>query len=337
LRFDVLNSPVNRGLIVGRLLGISIEVFGECPEIRTCAEELILTLSGETDDPGERLQFFLYPLDDATGRDTPSGRKTHLQFINMTCYENGPLLSFHTKDGSFMKADVEVGRAWGYFSEELLQAPRYMFNDLFLAPLVEMLKARGLFGLHAAAVIRGGVGCLFPGGTASGKTTMALSLVKAGSQYAADDKVLLKQVDGKLAVQAFTRRFNIDPDIIQQFPELKFMERLEPLPGTEKRSFDISVVYTGAFIPSFEPKVIIHLKRTPLPESRIEPLSIEASFDGLLRQTVLSAEKGVAGKQIQLLADLAQTTESYLLSNGDDLYGAPERVLDLLSTVLGQR
>ncbi|MDV2502896.1 MAG: hypothetical protein RX318_02960 [bacterium] len=259
-----------------------------------------------------------------------SGEKALVQFANVSCIQDGSSFSFHTKDGSFLKADIEAGRTWGFLSKDLIGAPRYVFNDLLMAPLMEMLKQRGFFGLHAAALTKDSAGYLFPGNAESGKTTIALSLLKEGFQYLADDKVLLRKEDNGITALAFTRRFNIDPNISRYYPELGFLEDLKPLPGTTKRAFDISKVYPGTFLSRCRPKFLIHLHKTSELRSRRTRLSPNESFVRLANQTVPSLRKEITEKQLQLLADLARGTESHLLQIGEDLNGTPERFLELL-------
>ena len=280
--------------------------------------------------PQDVLEFSLNLFDGEPDRSMPSGSKALIQFVNVSCIQNGPLLSFHTKDGSYLKADVDAGRAWGRISKELLGAPRYIFTDLLMAPFMEMLKHRGFYGLHASALTKDGTGYLFPGGAGSGKTTVALNLVKKGFQYLADDKVLLRNEDYGIAALAFTRRFNIDPDIGDVYSELSFLEDLKSLPGTTKRPFDISRVYPNTFVSCFRPNILVHLQRTAESRSQIIRLPSTESFTRLVHQTVPSLQKDIAGKQLQLFADLARHTESYMLYAGKDLYGSPERLLELL-------
>lgn len=331
LNRNSLSQPEGIWAISGQLHDVSIRIFCDHPEIRTRVEEFIGHLVGRDGDaPLDVLEFSLKLLKSGPDRSIRGGSKALLQFVSVSCFHEGPWLSFQTKDGSVVRADVQAGRAWGHLSNELLEASRYIFTDLMLAPLMEMLKHRGFYGLHAAALTKEGRGYLFPGDAGSGKTTIALSLVRQGFQYLADDKVLLRKVGNGFAALAFTRRFNINPDIGRHYTELGFLEDLQPLPGTDKRPFDISSVYPNTFIPSCTPQVIVHLERTSDFKSRIVPLSPTESFTRLAHQTILSLQKDAAMKQINLLGDLIQNTESYLLHNGRDLYGVPERALELL-------
>jgi hypothetical protein len=287
----------------------------------------------DSSPPFTALEFSLTLLESEQDRLPLSGSKVLLQFANVSCFREGRWLFFHTKDGSFVKADVETGRAWGHLSKALLEGGRFILNDLLMAPLMEMLKCRGFFGLHAAALAKGGEGYLFPGDAGSGKTTIALSLVKQRLQYLADDKLLVKGEDNGLVALAFVRHFNIDPDISRHYPEMGFLEGLEPLPGTVKRPFDISKVYPETFVSRCSPKYLIHLQITPDLNSRIFRLSPTESFTRLVHQTILSLQKDTSMKQLELLANLVRNTESYLLHNGRDLYVEPERILELLPFV----
>ena len=290
-----------------------------------------MPLVGRDGDPRpEVLEFSLTLRDGELGQQTPSGSKALIQFANVSCFQEGPLLCFQTEDGSCLTADVEAGRAWGNVTERLLEAPRYVFTDLLMAPLMEMLKHRGFFGLHAAALVRDGAGYLLPGGAGSGKTTVALSLLKEGFRYLADDKVLLRNHGNGIEALAFTRRFNIDPGIGHHYSELSFLEDLEPLPGSIKRPLDISSVYTNTFVPSCRPTVLIHLQRRLAGKSRILRLSPQESFTRLIQQTIPSMQKDITEKQLKLFADLAQGTESFLLDFGRDLYGEPGRLVEML-------
>lgn len=280
--------------------------------------------------PTDALELFLhFRRDGEPDPTTPPGPPAALQFVNISCFGHGRLLHFRSKDGSQLTADIAAGRAWGTLTRDLASR-RHVFGDLLLAPIMEMLKQRGYYGLHAATLARGGCGYLFPATAGQGKTTVALGLLKGGFHYAGDDKTLLREQDGEIAALAFTRRFNIDPDIGDRYHELGFVAGLDPLPLCDKRPVDVSSVYPGSFTPRCRPRFIIHLQRAHRTESRIVPLTRSDSFDRLVRQTILALDRTVASKQLALLGRLIQGADSYLLLNGDDLYGEPARLAALL-------
>jgi hypothetical protein len=265
------------------------------------------------------LDFTLGVLDHARDQAIAAGRKALIQFVNVSCSWEEPWLGFRTKDGSFIKADIDAGRAWGWLSSEVISA-RHLFTDLLLAPLMEMLKRRGYYGLHAAAVTKDGAGYLLPGGAGSGKTTLALGLIKQGFAYLADDKLLLRREDDAILALAFTRHFNIDPQISHYYPELHFLNDLDPLPFTLKRPVDVSSIYPDTFASRTQPRYLIHIERTGDSRSEIRPLGPAESFNRLVHQTIFAARKETALRQLELLC-----------THADAVRGLLDRVTDRLA------
>ena len=134
---------------------------------------------------------------------------------------------------------------------------------------------------------------------------------------------------------AFTRRFNIDPEISGRYPELGALRGLAPLPFTTKRPLDISRVYENSFTSICVPRVVVHLRPMFGDPGRIRQLSPTESFTRLIHQTVLAADRDTAARQLRVLAALAHGTRHYLLSNGSDLYANPARLLELLPPCAG--
>jgi hypothetical protein len=331
----VLRTPVAASWhVTGRLQDVAIEVTGDHPEIRARVHRFLEPLvPGSSDAPHETLRFVL-----EMGTGDPHEPAIHgdrakplLRYWNVAYFRDGTRHLFSTADGSTLTADLAAGRAWGRLSPEVLSVRASVFSDLLLATLMEMLRHRGVFPIHAAALARDGRGYLFFGQGGNGKTTVALALIKSGFQYLADDKLLLRREPEGVAALAVSRRFNIDPDMARHYPELGVLAALPPLPHSVKRAFDVSQLYPGAFAPECRVGVIVHVRRRPGERGRLVPLSPTASFLELTRHTVVSVDREGAACQLGLLRDLVRQSRSYRLDNGDDLYGSPERILGLLA------
>lgn len=317
-------------LETGRIQDLSIRIHADHADLHAMVQQFLAPLIPVETPPTDTLELFLRLCrDPKPNPPAASGPPAKLQFVNVSCFGDAGGPSYRTRDGSELTADIAAGQARGTITRELMTR-RHAFTDLLLAPLMEMLKHRGYYGLHAATVTRDDSGYLFPATAGQGKTTVALGLLREGFQYVGDDKVLLREEAGGITALAFTRRFNIDPDIGDRYRELDFVAGLEPLPLTDKRAVDVSTVYPGSFTPRCRPRFIIHLQRAPRAASRIVPLSRFESFGLLVRQTILALDRTVAARQLALLGRLLQSTRSYLLYNGDDLYGDPERLAALL-------
>jgi hypothetical protein len=316
----------------GRLQGVSIDVVGTDPEVRGRTEDFLAPLVADgAGPPDHRLEFAL-ALAGPDGTPVPNRAGRPLfRYWNLACHRDGRRLTFSTADGSTLTADVPAGRGWGHLSTGLLAARASVFTMLLLAPLMEMFKHRGFFPIHAAALVRDGLGHLFVGRGGSGKTTVALGLIKAGYQYLADDKVLLSREADGVTARAVSRRFNIDPEMARHYPELDVLEALPPLPQSDKRALDVSELYPRAFAARCRIGVVVHVRRTPGATSRLVRLSPTDAFLELTRHTVVSVERPGAVRQLALLRDLVHQSRHYRLENGDDLHGAPDRLDSLLA------
>jgi hypothetical protein len=331
----VLSAPVAAAWhVTGHLQDVLIEVVGDHPEIRARVQQFLDPLApGSTGAPRETLRLSLHlqagePAEPAGGH---APGEPIFRYWNVAVFRDGAEHLFVTADGSRLTADLAAGRGWARLAPGLLSARPGVFSDLLLATLVAMLRHRGLFPIHAAALVRESTGHLFLGQGGNGKTSVALALVRSGFRYLADDKVLLTARPDGVAALAVSPRFNIDPEMAGFYPELGVLATLPPLPRSDKRAFDISRLYPGTFAPECRVGVIVHVRRTPGRRGRLVELSPTASFLQLTRHTVVAVDRAGATRQLALLRDLVGQSRSYRLDNGDDLHGCPDRVLDLLA------
>ena len=72
-------------------------------------------------------------------------------------------------------------------SDAALRDAWLLARPLLTLPLVEMLKWRGLYSVHAAGAASDGGAIVLPGPSGSGKSTLALALARHGLNYMADD------------------------------------------------------------------------------------------------------------------------------------------------------
>ena len=90
-------------------------------------------------------------------------------------------------------------------------------HPLLTLTLLEALKRRGLYGMHAACVASDGRGVLIAGTSGSGKTTLSIALTQAGFDFLGDDLAFLVDNDG---VVGFADEIDITPWTEALFPAL---------------------------------------------------------------------------------------------------------------------
>jgi hypothetical protein len=200
-------------------------------------------------------------------------------------------------------------------------------HPLFTLPLVEMLKRRGLYGLHAGGVCRDGRALLLPGTSGAGKTTLTLALARAGLGFLGDDTLFLRRGPEGVEVLAFPDEFDLTDETVAFFPELRSLLDTERPEGWRKRQLrpaGTGVIWQAA------PALLVFPRVAGVPESRLVPMDRgEALLE--LAPNVLLTEPRSAQTHLDVLAELVERSECWRLATGTDLDEAVRRVTELLA------
>lgn len=207
-------------------------------------------------------------------------------------------------------------------------------SNFFLIGLIHLLAQYGYYDLHGAGLIDNGNSCLLLGPSGSGKSSLALNLVKHGYGYASDDALLLKANENDVSVLSFRKHFYVDRLLAKRYPELECLFEHPDQKQNDKCFIDLEDVWPGRFKPQIVPSKIVFCRVSGAETSRIQPIS---KTDALLRLLPQSASiffnKAFAQKQVAALRRLIEQTNSFQLDAGLDVYGNPRRAADLLSGV----
>ena len=103
--------------------------------------------------------------------------------------------------------------------------------------LMEVLKRRGLYPLHAAGLALEGHGVLLAGTSGAGKSTLSVALARGGFSFLSDDTVFLEADAPRWRVRAFPDQIDLCADTVDLFPELRDISGTElPPAGANGRS-----------------------------------------------------------------------------------------------------
>ena len=182
-----------------------------------------------------------------------------------------------------------------------------------------LLRERGGFVLHAAALVSDAGGVLVVGPSDVGKSTLSYTLVRAGWSAVSDDSVVLQRGPAGVAVLPLRRAFGLDPDAADRFPEIRAHAR--PQPGDPgKWSVDVAAIHPGRLAESCVPGAVVFPEITGERESALVPLRAPDAFLRLAAQSALrGATDGRAPEHHAVFADLLGHARPARLRAGTDL------------------
>ena len=146
-------------------------------------------------------------LSSGTGAAVGDRRETGLPY---EVIQDGGRLIVDFHDAGVLVMDGLQGKADGYLIKpEAMDAN--LIEYLFHLALIELLRRRGLYTIHATALEKHGRGVLIPGSTGRGKTTSFISLLRSGYRYLSDDHPLIRDAGSHVEVLPFPIKINDSP------------------------------------------------------------------------------------------------------------------------------
>jgi hypothetical protein len=201
-------------------------------------------------------------------------------------------------------------------------------HPLFTLPLVEMLKRRGRYSIHAACLDVNGRALLLPGTSGSGKSTLSIALARAGFGFLGDDMTFLENVGGGVRVLGFPDEIDATDETLRFFSELRHLAEQAPLPGWPKRRLDPAATFGRAPVPVSRPGAIVFPRVASAERSVLRPISrAEALLE--LVPNVLLTDPTCAQAHLDALGYLIRDSLCYRLETGRDLDALPGMLCEL--------
>jgi len=208
----------------------------------------------------------------------------------------------------------------------LFMASHLMFTIL----LVEILKRRGCYSMHAAGFSQDGKAILIPGTSGAGKSTLAITLLRSGFGYLSDDMVFLRRHLGELQVLGFPEDVDVSDQTINFFPELDFLRCSPRADGWPKRQVRVDEVYGVELVCEARPGAIVFPQISVNGRSALRPIGADEALLELV-SNVLLTEGHSCQSHLNILTELARQTPCYRLETGRDFDHIPFLLGELLS------
>lgn len=137
----------------------------------------------------------------------------------------GSIYHLHAGAAAYL-IDPAGGKVTGLVGPDAFVMPEILANTWTLFPLLLLLRWRGCYHLHAAAVVspRGGL-WLICGSQRSGKTTLTTALGLAGWRPISDDSLFLGETDGGWRLEPLRRSFHLGNGLLDRWSGLASIGR----------------------------------------------------------------------------------------------------------------
>lgn len=232
------------------------------------------------------------------------------------------------------RVDAAAGRAIGLITPEALAYPHILANTYTLFALLLLLRARGLYHLHAAAIVSPRDELwLICGAQRAGKTTLTTALGLAGWRPISDDSLLISAAGAGVKLRALKKYFHLGDELLQRWPLLVGVTR-------HHQYLDRTCIGGLEFFATraLSDAEFNHIDHLVLPRivnettSSLTPLARSAALLSLAEQSLyFQLWPEHTDQQWHALIELTRRTSCYHLQSGSDLLIDPGRAARLLS------
>jgi hypothetical protein len=250
--------------------------------------------------------------------------------FSTSCYSGRAALHLFDQ-GSYwtIPDDQATCEAW---VEEGVQAEPWVLEGALIVALIELLRRRSLYQLHAGCVVPdGATGVLISGNSGSGKSTAVTALLSAGWRYIGDDLLFVKPRWGVISMVGWREMANLSRKCADAFGLPMLPERARP---DGRYVVDLDERFPGARIPSARPKVLLVCEVAQPTRSEVTPLKRAHALAVVVRQSPLVLVTGrLAEEHMCVLHGLVEQCDCYTLRAGEDVFdGAlPDLIAPLVS------
>lgn len=242
-------------------------------------------------------------------------------------------LIIHFFSRGLLLIDGPAGTVHGHLVNPESMHPDLCVRFVHLA-LIELLKWKQFYTLHATALEKDGRGILIPGASGHGKTTTFLSLLRSGYRCLSDDHPFIHETGTEVEVLAFPVKVDVTENTINLFPELRearaFLHK-----GITKRYFFVEDLYPGCTGHSCIPKILLFPKVVDQASSWLEPIPKSQALEELLPQGLLVYDRRIARKEFQTLTNLVQQVECFRLHFGRNVTEVSRLIDPILEEATG--
>ncbi len=192
-----------------------------------------------------------------------------------------------------------------------------------LLPLI--VEQFGLYMFHGALVSWQGIGVLFVGAGGSGKSTSALSCLRGGFDFIAEDLVILEETPTGFIGHGVYNTGWIEPDHLARFGDLYRQAQRGGVVEQRKSVLMLAEIHPARMRSSAPIEHIVLPQVRAGEQSSISPASRPEAMKQLAPNCLMTASR-IDAKGFESLVRLVKRTQCHRLHLGNDLDRVPDLV-----------
>jgi len=253
--------------------------------------------------------------------------------------ESGDASYFDAEDQLYLSYEDRVrvlcspgaGSAWFSVVEPEIENLWLASHLLFTICLIEMLKRRGLYSLHAGGLSANGKCILIPGTSGAGKSTLTVASLRAHFDYMSDDMVFLVDRPDGFRVLAFPEAVDVSDQTAGFFPELSFLLRAPKRRGWRKQQIHPTQVYGAKVAPEARTAAVVIPRISKAETSVVSRMDPDEALLEMV-PNVLLTEANSCRAHLDALSELVTSTPCYRLETGRDFDRVSHQFRELLES-----
>ena len=314
--------------------GMNLRVLSS-PAIATCLDSRFQVFPSK-EEPAETIFFDFESASNTKGHrfGKPLGREKPFYEL-----ESGEASYFEDEDQIYICCDDRArvlcnpgsGNAWFSVREPEIDNLWLASHLLLTICLIEILKRRGLYSLHAGGFSTNGRCLLIPGTSGAGKSTLTVASLRANFDYMSDDMVFLVDRTDGFRVLAFPEAVDVSDQTAAFFPELSFLLHSPKRRGWRKRQIHPTQVYGTKVAPEARPAAVVIPRISEAQTSVVTRMDPDEALLELVPNVLLTEENSCRA-DLDALSRLVKSTPCYRLETGRDFDRLPVQFRELLDS-----
>jgi hypothetical protein len=199
----------------------------------------------------------------------------------------------------------------------------------FVIPLIEAMKRKGRFSLHAGCVAREGRGVLLAGMSGSGKSTLTAALVADGWDFLTDDMAFVARQGRAISAWGLSGTIDCSDDTAGMLAELRHLAGRPMLAGRDKHPVDVERAFGILPVRECRPHALVLPTISGERRSVLKTVTASSALRELA-PNVLLTRNADAQAHLDMLAELVREVPCYSMATGTDLLFASRCLQEVL-------